>query len=399
MNCPRTLLLTPAPPDQIYSGGVLRKIVNALPEKKIAWAYLSKGTGNGAKGLVQEKCFPHPQMHWRLNRSLFYGLLHQEVYARVLAKRIAAWAGEFKPEVLWVHAEGGTVHVANYLQKQLKIPMHLTFFDAPEVCMGHFAQFSRWYMPLYLNRVARLVRRAMGVDAVSQELVNHVKEISGATDSTSSMVFSSSISGEIVTSLQVSRSFDEKTSVRRIGFCGSMRIGEPQWRDFLGLLGQLPFKFEILLFADKGYLFNVPLPGNVTIAVQGYVDTEENLVRRMVDLQVHAGYLGLWKEAEMSLFCRTSLSSKLTTYAAAGLPVVVDGPEDSVAWQMVKKYGAGVLGVVAGMPGLKELFSDSVAWAGMSAGSRTMWDQEFNLEKNVDTFRNHLCEISSGKQA
>ncbi|MDD4871216.1 MAG: hypothetical protein PHR77_11710 [Kiritimatiellae bacterium] len=395
MSFPRILLLTPAPPDCPYSGGVLRKIVNALPENKISWAYLSKGTSSGVKGLVQEGCFPHLQIHWRLNRSFIYGLLHQEVFARLLAKRITVWSSEFKPEVLWVHAGGGTVHVANFLQKRLNIPMHLTFFDAPEVCMGHFCQFSRWYIPLYVNKVAQLTRRAKGLDAVSLELVKHVEKLSGITDSTSSMVFSSSISGKVVTSLPVSRSFDEKASVRRIGFCGSLRIAGVQWRDFIELLGQLPFKFEILLFADKGFMFNISPPHNVTIIPQKYVDTEENLIRRMVDMQIHAGYLGLWKADEMSLFCRTSLSSKLTTYAAAGLPVIVDGPEDSVAWRLVKEYGAGVLCGSSGISALKELFGNSKQWERKSFASRAMWDHEFNLEKNVEKFRNHFYDILS----
>jgi len=76
----------------------------------------------------------------------------------------------------------------------------------------------------------------------------------------------------------------------------------------------------------------------------------------------------------------------MITYTAAGLPVIVDGPEDSAAWQLVKTYGAGVLcdrDRDKSLRDLRALFSDTQVHTAMSEGSRRMCGAEFDLETNA----------------
>jgi hypothetical protein len=97
----------------------------------------------------------------------------------------------------------------------------------------------------------------------------------------------------------------------------------------------------------------------------------------------------LYKEKDRGLFARTSLSAKLTTYAAAGIPVIVDGPEDSAAWRLVKEYGAGVLcgdDADEALQSLRTLFTDKEARGRMGEGSRRLCLEKFNLDANFSRF-------------
>jgi hypothetical protein len=179
------------------------------------------------------------------------------------------------------------------------------------------------------------------------------------------------------------------------------------------LLGKLPFRFEIIIYADHDYFpGSVLVPGNVTVSVEKFLATEQDVIKSFLDKQVHACYLGLWTQAQMELYCRTSLSSKLATYAASGLPVIVDGPATSVAWSLVNKYGAGVLvgsrkeknksGTEIDVEKtseekLNELFCDVVEWRCKGEGSSRLRAQEFDFESQFSAFSKLLMGSSRGE--
>ena len=102
----------------------------------------------------------------------------------------------------------------------------------------------------------------------------------------------------------------------------------------------------------------------------------------------------------MQLFTRTSLSSKLVTYCAAGLPVIVDGPADSVVWKLVDRHKAGILlrnevfGEVSADDAdeMRLLLNDSDRWQTMAEGSRRLCEGEFNMDANIRKFREFLDE-------
>lgn len=385
---PRVLLLTSSPPDWPYAGGeVMRKIVRNSPEKSVRWAYLR----SGAQVDMQGKCFPSTwKGHWRLHKTLLHTIFLREIGARRRAREIARWIADFGPEVLWVHAEEEAVNVAFFLKRILRIPLHLTFHDAPEVVATDFIGYSRRSVPFYLARVKQLVRSAESLDAVSAELVAHVKALANR-DGIAALVLPPSATngaGDPATP-------PGADSVRRIGICGSPRVSEEQWSGFLAMLGELAFNFEIVAFVDREDFFRVPCPGNTTMAFHEYAPTEADVVRAFVAKPVVAGYLGLWRDESKSRFCRTSLSSKLATYAAAGLPVIVDGPRESVAWSLVEKYDAGVLydGSRDAGKEIEGLLGDPKVWRRKAAGMRQLQADHLDLGVNIERFKDHLAKV------
>ena len=113
-------------------------------------------------------------------------------------------------------------------------------------------------------------------------------------------------------------------------------------------------------------------------------------------------YLGLWKDARQRLFAGTSLSAKLTTYAASACPVIVDAPSDSVAWGLVSRHGAGIrLGADpdANQRELSDLMSSPARWHRHAAGAEALCSAAFDLEKNMLKFTSLLARAGYGDSA
>jgi glycosyltransferase involved in cell wall biosynthesis len=179
-----------------------------------------------------------------------------------------------------------------------------------------------------------------------------------------------------------------------------MRVSEGQWGRFLGVLGRLSFAVEIIAIAYEDLFHNVALPANVTIEKRPYCKTEADVISALTDAGVDACYLGLWKDTKQELFSRTSLSAKLTTYVAAGVPVIVDGPETSVAWRLIREFNGGVLvedDAGKGAMTLERLFTDLEWWSKLSDGARKLCLDQFDLEKNAARLSTLLVEDANGR--
>ena len=392
MSFPRTLLLTWRPPDGRYAGGeALRKVVARLPAGQVWWASLRACRPDAAFALCPHRAFVPRSLHWRL-RDGTLSLLHDDWQAGRLAETIAQWARPFAPEVIWVLPEMGAVAVAQRLRRDFRAPLHATVHDSFEN-----ARFvvPRLYAPVYARNVRRLMAEVETVDAVSRELLEDLErryKPFGRRGLVMRPVASCPPPAEAGLAPWDSR---DTASLRRIGICGSTRLSVWQWRGFLGLLSKLPHTFEIVAFADRDSFPAVDSPANVSLCLQDYAPSDEELVRRFQAQGIAAAYLGLWKEPERQFFAQQSLSSKLTTYTAAGRPIIVDGPEDSVAWRLVKQYAAGVLCAddeTAALAGLRRLLSDGDAWRQVAAGSARLCQAEFDPAANVEHFKALLCE-------
>lgn len=390
---PRTLLLTWQRPDGRYAGAeVLRKTLRELPQDCVRWAYLA-GQAEAADGLlpVHRGFRPHA-LHWRLrNHALHYYFLHN-VQAPRLAGAIARWIRDFKPDVVWALAEMGVVNVARLLSKRLNLPLHITVHDSYD-----FARFAmpRRYYPQYVRDVCCMMSVTTSLDAVSAELVENVRKQFELSSDVQTLVFPPSIRRD---DMAEPPRVPADGRTRRIGLCGSLRIGQNQWCAFLRILSGLPFEFELLIFAERSVFFNLALPANVHLEFLSYAESEADVVRCFVERQVDACYLGLSDYPEQAMFGAQSLSSKLTTYAAAARPVLVHGPENSVAWRLVRQYEAGLLlsrDAALVRDDLRRLFEDGGVWRRAADGSARLCREQFDLGRNATQFAALLNESGS----
>jgi hypothetical protein len=382
-DLPRTLLLSWQRPDGRYAGAeALRKVVRQLPRESLRWAYLAVPmAGETSEELPEHRGFACRSLSWRLRRyAISYWYAHNFQAAGV-AGRIAQWVKPFQPELIWVLAELGAVNVADCLSRRLGIPVHATVHDSYS-----FARFAvpRRYYPLYRRDVARLMTRVRSMDAVTEALLNDVRGNFAMPQLASTLVMPPSVSRRCMA--VAGRTEGNASQQRVIGLCGSLRIGEEQWMEFLQWLDGLSYTFRLLVFAERSAFFDTALPPMVRIEFLDYARTESEVIRRFQEERANACYLGLTQRPEQREFAAHSLSSKLATYAAAAVPVIVHGPRESAAWGLVERYDAGILcdkdGDAAGEQ-LSRLFSDTSFRRRKAAGAERLCREQFDLERNV----------------
>ncbi|MFC1452295.1 glycosyltransferase [Verrucomicrobiota bacterium] len=384
---PRTLLLTSWAPDTRYK--VIQRIVARLPPDRLWWASLARCDSDAALPF-EHRSFAPRRLHWRLQNTTADFMYAHELQGVGLARRIAGWARPFKPQVIWVLSEWGAAKAGYLVHRILDVPLHVTVHDAYET-----ARFlvPRSYYPVYLRSLRRISRHAASTDAVSLELLDRLRTTCARLDPDCTMEFHPSISRDVIPGSRPGGLGGPGGRTRKIGFCGASRVSPWQWEEFLGMLARLPFDFEILAFANRDLFPASNPPANVTVVHKPFAETEAEVIAAFHETGVQACYLGLWKEPARRLFGRTSLSAKLTTYAAAGLPVIVNGPADSVAWRLAGSYAAGVLCETQDektLTALRRLFEDEEVWNAMSDGSRRMCREEFDLDTNVSRFARML---------
>lgn len=389
--CPRTLLLTWQRPDGHYAGAeAVRKIVDMLPRDRIRWAYLGPESNLRMDRFPPCASFEPRHVHWRLRNTALRYWYEQHWQAGALARRIAAWARPLDPQRVWVLAELGAVPVGRRLQSMLRVPLHVTVHDAYE--FGQMALPRRYY-PTYRRSAMRLLGACASLDAISPELIGRLAESCPSLRSKPSCVFPSSIRQPDMRA-DVPPADGGTKAVRRIALCGSMRIDEWQWVEFLALLGSLPWSFEILAFVDEQAFFRAARPPNVSIRFQPYAPSEDALVRQLAAGGVWACYLGVSRAAMDEAFSLYSFSSKLTAYSAAGLPSIVDAPAASAVWRRVREFDAGLHydGSAAAAGRLARFFGDAAERARLGEGAVRLCHAGMDMDRNVRCFVNLLAQ-------
>jgi hypothetical protein len=392
-DIPRVLLLTLWPPDTKYKA--LPKVALGLPPERLCWCSLLASDRPGAWAFRHAAFLPRP-LHWRLRNTGVGHLVFHELQARAVARRMAAWARAFEPQLLWVLPELGAAAVGRALKRELGIPLHVTVHDAHET-----ARFlvPPLYYPFYARSVGAILRAADSVDAICAPMLEHLRRDWIRLPPARTLVFPPSVAAALRAPPRP-RGGPAGDGVRRIAFCGSMRQTAGEWQQFLQRLGRLPWTFEILAYAYEALFARAEPPSNVRIRMLPYQEDEADLIQALAESGAHAGHVGLWREPRRGLFARTSLSAKLTTYAAAGLPIVVDGPADSAAWEIVRRYNAGVLcaGEDATVESsLRALFGDEDAAGRMAAGAQRMCEQEFDLDANLVALAGRFRRAAAGE--
>lgn len=388
MNFPRIALLSWCSPASRYAGGAaIRRLLSRLPPERLRWCGFHAGDG-AAKDLPDYRAFPPQTLHWRLSGSFVEHAYVDWLQARAVAARMWDWLAPFKPEVLWVVPEVWAVSVGRELQRLCGLPLHATLHDAPE--SARYGALPRAYVPFYRAGMRRLLGGARSVDAVSEGLVAHLRQGYGLLPHCDTVVVPPSVEADLAQ--PVVQPDWGGPQERRIGVCGSLRQSPEQWRSFLKTLGRLPHAVTLVSFTARDAFPSVNPPANVRFEFQPYADSERAVVQAFGG--VDATYLGLWTDADRRLFGETSLSSKLTTYAAAARPVIVDAAPESVAWRLVGQFDAGLRLEGQGerdAAALAGLFTDAARWERMAAGAQKLCLEHFDLDRNVTRLKEQLC--------
>lgn len=399
---PQVLLVTSWAPDARYAGAeALRRVLSCLPSDKIKWASLTSLSGEEARGVCEVGTFPLPRLNWRLRGTLVESLLLYELAPIVRARQIQQWSFRFNPQVIWVLPELAAINTGFHLARRMNLPVHGTIYDALETARDLAVPKS--YYPRYWWSVKRFFREIKSFDAVSENLCRHIAGVylcnrNAVVPAAAGIVLPSSVPETWCMETISSPGARWESRVRRIVFCGAMRITQSRWQLFLAQLRTLPFEIEFHFYAWGDSVPLASAPDNVKFVRNDYLNNEEMLIKALQSGNYDAAYLPLWRDMDQRLFERTSLSSKLTSYVASGLPVIIDGEMDSVAAELICRYEAGI--VLSGRQcevereQLLRLFTDPGDWCRMAQGSLMMCRERFLLSRNIPALRSRFVELA-----
>jgi len=394
MNIPRIALLTWCTADSRLAGGqAIRRVLCSFPREKARWAAFGESVIKDPRIPEYRAFFPR-DLHWRLVGTTPGYFFINEVQAARTARRIWRWLEPFDPQVLWVVPELSAVYVGYHLARIGNLPLHATLHDSPEFSTHEYV--PRLYYPLYRRSMRRLLGAAASFDCVTEELAEHVRSNYPLRGDCRSLVMPPLIDPALVSPV---RDGDLLAgSERRIGLCGTFRMGTDQWQRFLDVLGSLPYEIEFVSLTPEDDVPPAPTPHNVSFRFLPYAEGDAQVLQGFRDARVDACYVGVWTDPRKEIFGRTSLSSKLVTYSATSTPIIVDAAEDTAAWRLVREQGAGIRLTghsAVDRDSLEELFGNVAAWSRMAQGARAMALGAFDLDRNTQRFKELLCQTAA----
>jgi glycosyltransferase involved in cell wall biosynthesis len=273
----------------------------------------------------------------------------------------------------------------------LNVPFVGTIWDDPEGWLADecYDALSR---QLFMRHFRKALRQARRVSTVSETMQEVYRQEYGLD----SQLLRHGHDLEDGVSLPAVHGFQQAITV---GFAGNF-YGEDSWRAFLGACARINAQdgfcpIKIVVFGGKHFPY--PHPG-VEVDQQGWLPRRE-MLRRLAT--VDFCYLPYWFDDNKRRHAELSFPTKLTTYVAAGRPVLYHGPEYAGVNKIIQHYGLGVC-VYSLKPDIvaltvKLLLTDRDLRREISHASLTAFVREFNTEVMLKNFANllGLCRFPS----
>jgi len=380
---PKTLLITMTPPGSRNVGEViLRDLCTLLPADRVC-VFAVAGSDPEPSPYTTSR-YPAPgDDPWRPAPGGLGALLN---YARVrtsfatAVRRMADVAVEFgrqeRVERVWLTlnslpliAGGATV------ARRLQVPLHSLVWDPPDY-LARRRLWDRASRRWLATRFAEALRCSQRVAVVSEGMAESYAREHGAR----CVVLRHAVEGGPLTAEPLSSRADEPI---RIGFAGTLYeaslldvlvhgLNAVSWR-----YGNRPVTLRMI---GNWFRFN-GLTGPCRIELLGWQSTEET--RRLLG-ECDLCYLPISFGADWDDFARLSFPTKLSTYLAAGRPVLVHGPTYCSAAQFCASTGCGETSTedsaASIMAALGRLLGDAGHYRACAAGARAACREWFSQE-------------------
>jgi hypothetical protein len=337
---PKLLVISSSLPGSRHGGGVIQDAILArYPRDRYVCVSLRGPEGEAspeqAPSLHGVPCLVAPltpEPRWRgarfylpLVRAWGYFLL-----APWRARQIADFGRRHGVDLVWAEFQGESVLLAAGVAARLKVPLVGTIWDDPEgwLADGRFDFLSR---RLFLLRFRQALKKARTVSTISEAMQAGYRKLYGLE----------SIILRYGHDLRDApgNPADRHPEAMVVGFCGNV-YGEDAWQGFLTACarinteGRLP-PIKILIFGNKAFPY--PHPG-VEVTCRGWLPLKE-MLRGLAATDFC--YLPYWFTPEKRRHAELSFPTKLTTYLAAGRPVLYHGPQYAWAAQVMRDWRLG----------------------------------------------------------
>jgi glycosyltransferase involved in cell wall biosynthesis len=342
----KILLLTDMPPcKNITAGLVLDQLCRFLPHGSLAcFAVVEPNLHvklSPDLDWIPIEYYERPRERWVLRpRRLgkLVSLIAENTYSQLQNRKIVSKAVEFgrkfNADAVWCILEGQTmIRLAVPVSKALGIPLLTEVWDPPF-----------WWL------------RANGVDPITRSLV--LREFDNALRKSSVCATASWAMAEqykndygtrsvpVIPSLDASLALPPADCVHPgtdliIGMAGQIYATE-EWNALIKALDSVNWEIcgRSVRIRLMGRYANLLADGKMNIEFLGWT-TQKETIRLMSESDLL--YCPYWFNSQFETVARLSFPSKLTTYLAAGRPVLFHGPEYASPARFLSKYDAGLL--------------------------------------------------------
>ncbi len=341
-NFPKLLVLSTSLPGIHHGGGVIQDaVLQAYPRNRYACVSLrppeeelrGANTPRSLKGVPCLVAPVTPEPRWRGVR--FYRPLLRALGFFLTSpwrvRQIVAFGRRHVVDLVWAEFQGEALLLAARVAAGLRIPLVGTIWDDPE---GWLADAGHDYLSrrLLLLRFREALAAARRVSTVSEAMQTDYRRRYGLNSVI--LRYGHDPADAIARPPQK----EQRNTV--VGFAGNV-YGEDAWRSFLaaGALlnaeGRLP-PVKIRVFGSEAFPY--PHPG-VEVTCEGWLPVRE-MLRRLA--AVDFCYLPYWFTPAKRRHAELSFPTKLTTYLAAGRPVLYHGPTWACAQELMRRWQVGL---------------------------------------------------------
>lgn len=342
----KVLLLCDIPPSTNFTGGImLAQLAAMLPPGSIACYCVINRVAVNAEipdHLAGMKIEYHdkPRERWNVfdglrgtALSLAMETLIEAVWIPMIARKAVRFGREFGAEMVWCVLQGQTmIRLAAPVAAGLGVPLYTHAWDPPDWWM-RANKVDRRSARRVLDKFGETLRASTRFAAASQAMADAYRGAYG------------------VDTVPVMPSLDEALILppaRRPTEGGELRIGMAgqtyatrEWDALLAALDAVDWKISgrdvrLRLLGSYG---QIRATGKSFIEYLGWRPQGE-AIRLLAECDVL--YCPYWFDREFEVEARLSFPGKLSTYFAAGRPVLVHGPEYASPARFAAEHGAGV---------------------------------------------------------
>lgn len=345
-HAPRVLIVSPVAPVPEGVGGVfLRDLCLLYPADRLAFAILP-GIGSGPwpealaraprleLAVVPERGFNRwGRRVQRSTRTVFDWWVDRTHLARFV-DRVVAFAGSVRPDLLWIPLAGPTmINAAAEVARRSGLPMLTTVWDAPDYFLPHYWDVRGRALARVLARFDAAVSASLRCAVASPEMAEAYEVRYG------------------VPCVPMIHGLPESSWVRPsgmrapndpfvIGYAGSL-YARREWEALMTALGAVGWRVGgrdavVRVLASS---FDVRATGPARVEFLGWHPTG-----RAVEIlsQCDVCYVPYWFDPAFRPAVEMCFPNKVSTYLAAGRPILFHGPQESTPARFLERHAVGI---------------------------------------------------------
>jgi hypothetical protein len=400
----RILLLTDIPPCRNFTAGiVLDQLCSFLPEGSLACFAVVDRTLDpqipASLSWMPVEYHEKPRENWRILprrlgslTSLIGETYTSLVHVREIAHRAIKFGRHFGPDRLWCVLQGQTmIRLALPVSRGLGVPLFTELWDPPTWWL-RAKEVDRMAAGRVLREFERAVRASASCATASWAMAEQYKCHFG----TQTIPFLPSL--DLHLAMAPAKEPHPGTEFI-IGMAGQLYATD-EWDALTTALDSVNWKIRgrDARIRLMGRWANFQARGKLRIEFLGWRSQEET-IRLLSEADVL--YCPYWFDPAFETEARLSFPSKLTTYMAAGRPVLFHGPSYASPARFLEDHNAGVccysLEPTDICMRLDQLASDTDLYAEVTRNGRTAFEKYFTLSELRRSFLEFL-QLNEGEE-